>query len=143
MDVQDIRAAMSLLDAMPSVNLQLWAQLARAAGRHGFWLLAMECASAALGALSATKPQLHTITTAADVPEVTAQGWYWLSVAEMQQGQVSLSETQCDYKHKIAVTAAQCPSTPLKLRSPPRWRIGGVAATNICHASLLLSCRQH
>lgn len=98
---------MSLLAAMPSVNLQLWAQLARAAGRHGFWLLARECANAALGALPVTKRQLHTITTAADVPEVTAQSWYWLSVAEMQQGQVSLYEAQCDEQHKIWMQSQQ------------------------------------
>jgi hypothetical protein len=86
--LQDIRTAMSLLSAMPAVNLQLWAQLSRAAGLHGYWLLARQCASTARGALPAGKRDLTVVTAASDVPEVGAQGWYWLSVAEMQQGQV-------------------------------------------------------
>lgn len=87
---QDIRAGMSLLAAMPSVNMQLWAQLARAAGWHGLWLLARECATAALGGLPPDKRDLSAVSTAADVPEVVgAQSWYWLAVAEMQHGQVS------------------------------------------------------
>jgi hypothetical protein len=73
---------------MPTVNLQPWAQLSRAAGWHGHWLLARECASAALGALPAGKRDLAAVTAAADLPEVSSQGWYWLAVAEMQQGQV-------------------------------------------------------
>lgn len=86
--MQDIRSAMALLTAMPTVNLQLWAQLSRAAGWHGYWLLARECANAALGALPADKRELAAIAAASEVPDLGAQGWYWLSVAEMQQGQV-------------------------------------------------------
>jgi hypothetical protein len=86
--LQDIRVAMSLLTAMPTVNLQLWVQLSRAAGWHGHWLLARECANAALGALPADKRDLLAVTAATEVPDLGAQGWYWLSVAEMQQGQV-------------------------------------------------------
>lgn len=85
---QDVRAAMALLSAMPTVNLQLWAQLSRAAGWHGLWLLARDCATAAVGALPAGKRDLAAVAAASDVPEVGAQGWYWLAVAEMQQGQV-------------------------------------------------------
>lgn len=79
---------MSLLSAMPTVNLQLWAQLSRAAGWHGHWLLARECATAALGALPADKRDLAAVKAAADLPGVSAQGVYWLAVSEMQQGQV-------------------------------------------------------
>jgi hypothetical protein len=88
MFLQDIRTAMALLSAMPTVNLHLWAQLSRAAGWHGHWLLARECANAALGALPADKKDLLAVTAATEVPDLGAQGWYWLSVAEMQQGQV-------------------------------------------------------
>jgi hypothetical protein len=86
--LQDIRTAMALLSAMPSINLELWAQLSRAAGRQHHWQLALQCASAALGALPADKRELTAISSPADVPHVTAQGWFWLSVAEMQRGQV-------------------------------------------------------
>lgn len=86
--LQDIHTAMTLLSAMPAVNLQLWAQLSHAAGLHGYWLLARECAGTARGALPAGKRDLAAVIAASEVPEVGAQGWYWLSVAEMQQGQV-------------------------------------------------------
>jgi hypothetical protein len=86
--LQDIRAAMSLLSSAPAVNLELWSQLARAAGQQGHWQLARECATAALGALPAGKRDLQAVCAAADVPEVSPQGWYWLAVAEMQHGQV-------------------------------------------------------
>lgn len=87
--MQDIRIAMQLLSSAPAVNLELWSQLSRAAGRQGYWQLAKECAVASLGALPADWKDLQKVVSAADVPEVSAQGWYWLSVAEMQQGQVS------------------------------------------------------
>jgi hypothetical protein len=93
--LQDIRTAMALLSAMPAVNLQLWSQLSRAAGLHGYWLLARECASTARGALPAGKRDLTTVAAASDVPEVGAQGWYWLSVAQMQQGQVREHHGAC------------------------------------------------
>lgn len=79
---------MSLLSSAPAVNLELWAQLSRAAGLQGAWQLARECATAALGALPAGKRDLQAVAAAAYVPEVSPQGWYWLAVAEMQQGQV-------------------------------------------------------
>jgi hypothetical protein len=79
---------MSLLSSAPAVNLELWSQLARAAGQQGQWQLARECATAALGALPAGQRELQAVAAAADVPEVSPQGWYWLAVAEMQQGQV-------------------------------------------------------
>jgi hypothetical protein len=79
---------MALLSAMPSVNLQLWSQLSHAAGCHSYWLLARECANAALGALPADKRDLSAVAAASEVPDLGAQGWYHLAVAEMQQGQV-------------------------------------------------------
>eukprot|EP00775_Hariotina_reticulata_P008282 gene8282-8469_t len=88
---QDIRAAMALLSAMPTVNLELWAQLARAAGKQHHWQLAVQCAAAAMGALPADKRDLAAVAAPADVPNVTAQGWYWLSVAELQRGQAVMS----------------------------------------------------
>lgn len=91
--LQDIRSAMSLLSSAPAVNLELWAQLSRAAAQQGCWQLARECATAALGALPAGKRHLQAVAAAADMPEVSPQGWYWLAVAEMQQGQVGHSNT--------------------------------------------------
>lgn len=81
---------MQLLSAAPAVNLELWSQLSRAAGCQGYWQLAKECAVAALGALPADKRDLGAVKLAGDVPGVSGQGWYWLSVAEMQQGQVRM-----------------------------------------------------
>lgn len=92
--LQDVRATMALLAAMPTVNLQLWSQLSQAAGCHDCWLLARECASAALGALPADRRDLSAVAAASEVPELGAQGWYHLSVAEMQQGQVRLPTAQ-------------------------------------------------
>eukprot|EP00878_Enallax_costatus_P046694 GHUV01056954.1.p1 GENE.GHUV01056954.1~~GHUV01056954.1.p1 ORF type:complete len:351 (+),score=114.45 GHUV01056954.1:187-1239(+) len=89
--MQDIRTAMQLLTSAPAVNLELWSQLSRAAGRHAYWQLAKECAAAALGALPADKRGLKAVAAAGDVPEVSPEGWYWLSVAEMQQGQAVMS----------------------------------------------------
>lgn len=88
--LQDIRTAIQLLASAPAVNLELWAQLSRAAGRHGYRQLARECAAASLGALPADRRNLKDLEAAHDVPEVSQQGWYWLSVAEMQQGKVGV-----------------------------------------------------
>jgi hypothetical protein len=93
--LQDIRTAMSLLSSAPAVNLELWSQLSRAAGLQGHWQLARECATAALGALLAGQRDLQAVAAAADVPEVSPQGWYWLAVAEMQQGQVRQQAAAC------------------------------------------------
>jgi hypothetical protein len=80
---------MALLATMP-VNLQLSCRLARAAGRHSLWLLAQECATAALKALPEGQRDLQAVSAAADAPGVSPQAWFWLAVAEMQQGQVGV-----------------------------------------------------
>jgi hypothetical protein len=112
--LQDIRTAMSLLSSAPAVNLELWSQLSRAAGLQGQWQLARECATAALGALPAGKRDLQAVSAAADVPEVSPQGWYWLAVAEMQQGQVSQSSAVAILKRQVllwALWSMLCTST--------------------------------
>lgn len=86
--VQDIHGVMQLLSSMPAVNVELWSKLSRAAGAKGCWPQAMECATAALGALP-KGAKIEEVVSAADVPEIAPPSWFWLSVAEMQHGQVS------------------------------------------------------
>ena len=85
---QDIRGIMSLLKALPAVNLELWAQLAQAAGTKGCWPLARQCAVAALGALPPDASPIEELAAAGQYPGLTKQAWFWYGVAEWQHGQV-------------------------------------------------------
>jgi hypothetical protein len=103
---------MALLKALPTVNLQLWAQLAQAAGAKGFWPLARNCAEAAAGALPASA---GSVAAAVAAPQQVAgwsrQDWFWLGVAEWQHGLVSGQQT-----HAAVPASLGCMWTPFPLQ---------------------------
>ncbi|KAF8063688.1 CFAP46 [Scenedesmus sp. PABB004] len=93
---QELRGAMALLASSPAAHQELWAQLARAAARHGCWASARECAAAARAALPPG--------VARDLPALVRGGGggalpaslrgargYWAAVAEMADGQATLA----------------------------------------------------
>lgn len=100
---QDIASAMSLLAAMPAVNVELWARLAAAAGRRCAWQQAVECAATALAVLP---PGKRDAVRLAEVPQLSPREWCWLAVAEMTQGQVCGARALCCLR---AVCAAALP----------------------------------
>ncbi len=84
----DIRSAMKILSGLPVVNVELWAKLARASATVKAWPLALECAESA----SSVIPEddvLRSVRSVNDVPDLNANSWFWLGIAESIQGQVS------------------------------------------------------
>lgn len=77
---------MSILSSLPLTNIELWAKLARAAAAVSSWPLALECAKAAVGALP--EGQIASLKEPSDAPEISANVWFWLAIAEQVYGQV-------------------------------------------------------
>ncbi len=78
---QQVATATQLLAAMPSVNIELWSKLGRAAVSQSLWGAALRCAKGALAAV----PEGYTPDQA---PGLAAAEWFWLGVAHTVAGQV-------------------------------------------------------
>ncbi|MEW5301509.1 MAG: hypothetical protein WDW36_004367 [Sanguina aurantia] len=86
----DIRAAMAILAALPTVNVELWAKLGRAAAGAQLYPLALECATSATRLLPEGQ-SLSSVTVATDLPLLPPNAWFWLAVAELTHGQAVMA----------------------------------------------------
>ncbi|GFH19942.1 uncharacterized protein HaLaN_16979, partial [Haematococcus lacustris] len=91
----ELRQAMSILKGLPLVNVELWAKLARAAAQAKAWAVALECCQAA-AAVMPTGFELSSVETPAEIPEINANGWFWLAVSEAVHGQATLALVRPD-----------------------------------------------
>jgi hypothetical protein len=85
----DIKTAMQILSGLPTINVELWAKLARAAAAVGAWGPALECSKAAAAAVP-PDGDLSYIRRPSDLPELSTNTWFWLAIAELVHGQVGV-----------------------------------------------------
>lgn len=90
----DINAAMTILKGLPSINVELWSKLARAAKSACSFALAFDCAENALKILPNDGAAPEAIRKASDAPYIPAQDWFWLSVSATVMGQMTLNSAK-------------------------------------------------
>jgi hypothetical protein len=132
----DIAAAAALITAMPTVNAELWAKLARAARAARCTTQAFDCASKALAVLPGGGDAPLAIARASDVPARTPNDWFWLSVAYSILGHTVLASTkggaaQARRGSRTSASAAAAAAQPL----PPLAAAGGASLTHALLAS--------